>query len=200
MSGYKYTNIAATTATVDNRLVTSTNMKTAAYTVANGGVAVWQGGFVVTATHTQVGGVTDTLGNIVVTGKDLFGIAVTDTFALVDGGVATGSQIFKSVSTVQTAGWVIDTGNDTIKVGVAAGSYVAYGAGELFAITVNTTANATVVISDKGGTIATLKASIAENTYYYQVPWSGFLKVATTSTNDVTLIHTPGIPSSYAMS
>lgn len=199
MPAYKSTNIAATTAAVTNRLVASANMKVGTYTLANGGVAVWQGGFLATVTHTEVGGGVDTLGTIVFVGKDLHGQAITDTITPLNGTVATGTKVFKSVTSVTGVGWVIGTGNDTIVCGVAAGSYVAVGGGVLHAVAINTTAAAAVTVSDAGGTIATLKASIGEGVYVYDVPWSGFLKVATTSTNDVTLIHTPGVPTSYAM-
>jgi hypothetical protein len=200
VSGTKATNIAATTAAVTNRLVTTTNMKVGAYTVANSGKAVWQGGFLATVTGTQVGGVDDTLGTVVFVGLDLFGLPATDTIIPVNGSTVTGTTIFKSVTSVTGVGWVINTGNDTLVVGVAAGSYVAAGGGLLYQVVVNTTAAAAITVSDAGGTIATLKSSIAEGSYEYEVPWSGYLKVATTSTNDVTLVHSPGVPSSYAMS
>ena len=192
-----YTNIAATTAAVANRFVTTTDMKVGAYTVANAS-PVWAGGCLVTVTHTQVGGVTDTLGTIDVVGKDLAGQTITETITPLDGTVATGTKIFRSITSVTGVGWVIDTGNDTLVVGCAAGSLAVGSGGILHAIVVNTTAAAAVTISDKRGTIATLKASIAEGTYIYDVAFSGFLKVATTSTNDVTAIHTDSQPLVYA--
>jgi hypothetical protein len=194
----KSTNIAATTAAVPNRIVASANMKVGTYTIANAS-PVWAGGALITVTHTQVGGVTDTLGTITVVGTDLFGVALTETITPLDGTIATGTKVFRSVTSVTGAGWVINTGNDTIVVGVTAGSYAAIGGGHLHAIAVNTTAAAAITVSDAGGTIATLKASIAEGVYVFDVPWSGFLKIATTSTNDVTAIHSPGVPSTYAM-
>ena len=47
-----------------------------------------------------------------------------------------------------------------------------------------------------GGTIVTVPASQAAGTYYNLggVDYSGFLKVATTSTNDVTVFHSPTVP------
>lgn len=197
--GLTRTNIAATTVAVVNRIVASANMKVGAYTIANAS-PVWAGGALLTVNHTQVGGVTDTLGTIVIVGKDLSGQTITETVTPVDGGTATTVNVFRSVTSVTGAGWVINTGNDTITVGVAAGAYLAIGGGILRSLIVNTTAAATVVISDAAGTIATLKASIAEGTYYYDSPWSGYLKVATTSTNDVTAVHSSSVPSVYAMS
>jgi len=197
MPGYSYTNIAATTAAVTNRIVASANMKVGAYTIANAS-PVWQGGALITVTHTQVGGVTDTLGTIVVVGRDLSGQTITETITPLDGTVATSTKIFRSVTSVTGVGWVIDTTADTIVVGVAAGSYPLSGSGVFRAVVVNTTAAAAVTISDARGTIATLKASIGENTYYYDISVAGYLKVATTSTNDITVIHAPSLPQSYA--
>jgi hypothetical protein len=195
----KATNIAATTAAVTNRFVASANMKVGTYTVANAS-PVWAGGCFVTVTHSQVGGVTDTLGTIVVVGKDLFGLTITETITPLDGTVATGTKVFRSITSVTGVGWVIDTGNDTIVVGCAAGSIVAPGGGLLHTLTINNVVAATVVLSDAAGTIATIPASQAAGTeFIYNLPWSGFLKVATTSTNDVTVVHTPGVPSSYAL-
>lgn len=195
---YQYMNIAATTAAVTNRFVTSTNMKVGAYTVANASPA-WAGGCLVTVSHTAVDAA-DTLGTIVIVGKGLDGQALTETITPSNGVTVTGTKIFRSVTSVTGAGWVIGGGNDTIVVGCAAGCYVASSGGVLGGIFVNATAAATVVVSDSAGTIATLKASIAEGTYLEGIAYSGFLKVATTSTNDITVLHAPSIPTTYAMS
>lgn len=188
-----YTNTAATTAAVTNRFVASTNHKVGAYTVANAS-PVWSGGCHVTVTSTQVGGVDDTLGTVVFVGTDLNGLAITETLTPVNGSTVEGSLIFRTVTSVTGVGWVINTGNDTLVCGCAAGSYAAGSGGVLGNVIVNTTAAAAVVISDKRGTIATLKASIAEATYPFNVNFSGYLKVATTSTNDVTVTHTGTVP------
>ena len=199
MSGFMSTNIAASTAAVTNRIIASANMKVGTYTIANAS-PVWAGGALITVTHTQVGGVTDTLGTIAVVGKDLHGNAISETITPLDGTVATGLKVFRSVTSVTGAGWIIDTGNDTIVVGVAAGSYAAAGGGLLHSVVVNNAVAAAIVVSDAAGTIATIPASQAAGTeYVYDVPWSGFLKVATTSTNDVTVVHSPGVPLLYAM-
>lgn len=199
--GLRFTNTSATTAAVTNRLVTSTNMKVGAYTVANSGVAVWSGGFTVTATITAVTG-NDTAGTLVVVGKDLTGGAVTETITLTDGVGGTGTQIFKSVSSITGAGWVINTGNDTIVVGVAAGNIACGSHGSLGGVLVNNSVAAAIVISDASGTILTVPASAAAGTYYNLggVDYAGYLKVSTTSTNDVTVFHTTTLPASYAMS
>lgn len=201
MSGFKSTNIAATTAAVTNRLVASTNMKVGTYTLANGGVAVWAGGFLPTVTTTQVNGEDDTLGTVVFVGKDLHGLAVTETLTPVNGSTVTGAKVFKAVTSVTGVGWVIGGagGNDTIVCGVAAGSYMAVGGGLLHSVVVNNSVAAAITLADSTGTLFTIPASVAAGTeYLYDIPWSGFLKMATTSTNDVTAIHTPGVPH-YAM-
>ena len=195
-----YTNIAATTAAVTNRFVASANMKVGTYTVANAS-PVWQGGCLVTVTHTEVGGGVDTLGTIVVAGTDPSGQTIYDTITPLNGTVATGVKVFRTVTSVTGVGWVIGVGNDTIVVGCAAGSIVANGSGQLFAVVVNTTAAATVVVSDARGTIATLKSSIAEGNFLFGVDgvtFAGYLKVATTSTNDITVIHSASQPQIYA--
>ena len=195
---YKSTNIAATTAAVADRIVTSANMKVGAYTIANAS-PVWAGGALITVTHSQVGGVTDTLGTIVLVGKDLHGQALTETITPLDGTVATGTKVFRSITTATGVGWVINTGNDTITIGVAAGSYAAVRGGLLHSVIVNNSVAATIVLSDSSGTLFTIPASQAAGTeYLYNIPYSGFLKIATTSTNDVTAVHTPGVPT-YAM-
>lgn len=190
---YSWANIASTTAAVTNRFVTSTNMKVGAYTLANT-TAPWGGGFTVTATITAVTG-NDTAGTLAVVGTNLAGQAVTETITLTAGSGGSGTQIFKSLTSVTGAGWVINTGNDTIVVGCAAGSYVIGSEGVLHAVVLNNSVAAAVTVSDARGTIATIPASAAAGTFYaYDALISGYLKVATTSTNDVTVLHSPTIP------
>lgn len=189
-----YTGLSASTAAVSNRFVTSTNMIVGAYTVANASPA-WQGGCFITATITGVTG-NDTPGTLTVVGTDLAGNALTEVITLVAGGTATGAKVFRTVTSITGAGWVINGGNDTIVVGCAAGSIVCGTNGILYGIVVNATAAATVVLSDSARTIATLKASIAEGSYLFApgIDFVGYLKVATTSTNDITVIHSPTNP------
>lgn len=193
--GYGYTNTAATTVAVANRIVTTVDMKVGAYTIANAS-PVWSGGALITVTHTQVGGVTDTLGTIVVVGTSLTGQAQTETITPLAGTVATGTKVFRSVTSVTGVGWVIDTGNDTIVVGVAAGNVAAASGGTIGGVLVNNSVAAAIVISDAAGTIMTVPASQAAGTFYplNGVDFAGHLKVATTSTNDVTVFHSKTIP------
>lgn len=198
--GLTFTNTSATTAAVTNRFVTSTNMKVGAYTVVNSGVPAWAGACFVTVTHTQVGGVDDTLGTIVIVGTDLSGQARTETLTPTSGGTTTGTVPFRVVTSVTGVGWVINTGNDTLVVGCALGNIVCGTGGSLGAVLVNNSVAATIVVSDARGTILTVPASAAAGTFYNLggVDFSGYLKVATTNTNDVTVFHTPTLPSSYS--
>ena len=194
-TGATYTNIAASTALVANRFVVSTNMANGAYTVANASPA-WQGGCRIVATITGVTG-NDTPGTITVVGTDLAGNALTEVITLVAGGTATGAKVFRTVTSITQAGWIINTGNDTIVIGCEAGAIACGTSGTLYAIVVNATAAATVVLADSVLTVATLKVSIAEGSYLFGqgTDFVGFLRVSTTSTNDVTVIHTPTSPS-----
>ncbi len=185
---YRRTNLAAATAAVTNRFVTSTNMKVGAYTVANAS-ASWAAGFLVTVGHTTVATGTDTLGTITVTGTDLNGAALSETITPVADSTATGTRVFRTVTGVSGAGWVIAGGNDTIIVGHAAGAYVASSTTELGAVVVNTTAAGTVALADADGAIATLKASIAEGVYRFEAQARGYLKVSLAAASDVTVLH-----------
>ena len=198
--GLTFTNTAATTAAVANRFVASTNMKVGTYTVANAS-PVWAGGCFVTVTHTEVGGGVDTLGTITIAGTDLTGAGISEAIVPVNGTVATSTKVFRTVGSVTGAGWVIGTGNDTIVVGCAAGNIACGSQGQLGGVLVNNAVAATVVISDAGRTIMTIPASQAAGTFYdlNGVDFGGYLKVATTSTNDVTVFHTGTSPSSYAL-
>ena len=189
------TGLSASTAAVTNRFVTSVNMANGAYTIANAS-PTWQGGCFITATITGVTG-NDTPGTLTVVGTDLAGNVQTEVITLVAGGLATGVKVFRTVVSATQAGWVINGGNDTIVVGCAAGSIVCGSSGTLYAIVVNATAAATIVVSDSVRTIATLASSIANGHYLYGgqgVDFSGYLKVALTSTNDITVIASPTSP------
>ena len=198
--GLTYSNTAATTAAVTNRYVASANMKVGAYTLANT-TPVWGGAGLVTVTHTEVGGGVDTLGTIAIVGVDLAGQTRTESIVPVNGTTATGIIYFRTITSVTGVGWVIGTGNDTIVVGVAAGNVVCGSSGSVGGLIVNNLVAATIVLSDARGTILTVPASQAAGTYYALggVDFGGYLKVATTSTNDVTVFHTGTLPSSYSM-
>lgn len=185
---------AASTAAVTNRFVASTNMANGAYTVANAS-PTWGGGCRITATITGVTG-NDTPGTITVVGTDLAGNALTEVITLVAGGTATGTKVFRTVTSVTQAGWVISGGNDTIVVGCEAGNIVCGSSGTLYTVAIAVTAAATVVIADANRTIYTFPASAAVGTYNFApgIDFAGFLRVSTTSTNDVTVVHSTTLP------
>jgi hypothetical protein len=139
----------------------------------------------VTVTHTANTGV-DTLGTITVTGTNLAGGVITDVITPLNGTIATGVKYFNTVTAVTGAGWVINGGNDTIVVGCDATQAVLDGPGTLHSVIVNTTAAGTVTLADSKGTIAVLKASIAEGTYYYDIDVNT-LTVTQTAASDITV-------------
>jgi hypothetical protein len=194
-----YTNIAAATAAVANRFVTSTNMKVGAYTIANGGVATWAGGFLVTLTHSTVAAGTDTLGTVTIVGRDMAGAVQTEVLTPVADSLVTGTKVFRSVTSATGAGWVITGGNDTLVIGNAAGAYLLVGSGMLDKLIINAAAAATIVVADGRGTIQTIPSNQAAGTAYeYDLSVAGFLKVTTTSTNDITVTHSSSLPLAYA--
>lgn len=198
--GMTFTNTAASTAAVTNRFVTSVNMANGPYTVANAS-PTWSGGCLVTATITAVTG-NDTPGTLTIVGTGLNGQPLTEVLTLVAGGAATGSKVFRTVTSITQAGWIINTGNDTIVVGCAAGNIACGSAGQLGGVLVNNAVAAAVTISDAARTIMVIPASQAAGTFYSfgsGVDFGGFLRVATTSTNDVTVFHTGTLPEAYAL-
>ncbi len=199
--GLLYTNTAASTAAVTNRFVASANMKVGTYTIANASPA-WSGGCIVTLTHTTVAG-TDTLGTVTIVGTDINNQPLTEVLTPVADSLVSTNGIFRTVTSATGAGWVATSTADTIVIGCAAGSYATSSGTLLAGVLVNNSVGAAITISDKRGTIITVPASQAAGTLY-QFPLSGvecagFLKVATTSTNDVTVFHTGTVPT-YATS
>lgn len=76
------------------------------------------------------------------------------------------------------------------------GSQIFTGRGILQAITVNTTANGVIKIVDglTGSTanVGTLKASVAEGTYWYNASISQGLRIATAAASDITVTYAQG--------
>lgn len=196
-----FTNTAASTAAVTNRFVASVNMANGAYTIANAS-PTWSGGCLVTATVTGVTG-NDTVGTLALVGTGVNGQPLTETLTLVQAGTATSTKVFRTITSATQAGWVINGGNDTIVVGCAAGNIAAGSMGKLLGVLVNNTVAAAVTISDSSRTIQVIPASQAAGTFYEfghdGIDFGGWLKVATTSTNDITVIHTGTLPESYAL-
>jgi hypothetical protein len=189
---------AAPGAGVANRYVVSVAMKSGAYTLANTGPGN-SGARYVTCTRTVVGGA-DTAGTLTVVGTNLAGQTITDTLIPGANGIlVTGTKLFASVASVTGAGWVTATGDDTIVVGMAAEHVVAEGNGVLHALVVTETAAGAINVTDASGTIAVLKASIAEGTYRFEAAYSGFLRVEPQAASKVTVVHSGSLPTSYSM-
>jgi hypothetical protein len=181
-------NIAAATTAVANRFVVSANMKVGAYTLANGGLMPTAGARRVTVTHTTVAGA-DTLGTIEVVGLDLAGNVISESIVPLAGTVATGTKWFASVTSVTGVGWVAVSTADTIVVGCAAGVAVFEGDCTLYSVVVNTTAAGTITLSDSAGTIAVLKASVAEGTYVYGAACADYLGVDVAAASNITVLY-----------
>lgn len=188
--------LSAANPAVTNRFVTSTNMANGNYTLANTTMPTTPGARRVTFTITGVTG-NDTPGTVTLTGTDIRGQAQTETVTLVAGGSTTSTKAFVTVTQATQAGWAISGGNDTIVIGAEAGSTFLDGEGQLYAVVVNTTAAGTVTLADSGGSFAVLKASIPENTYYYEVAVSG-LTVTLAAASDVTVICSAALPTTYS--
>ena len=65
------------------------------------------------------------------------------------------------------------------------------GDGTLHAVVVNTTAAGAITLSDADGTIAVLKASVAEGTYVYGAACAGHIGVNLAGASDVTVLYAP---------
>ena len=184
-SGFGYDRFTAAPAAVANRFVVSTNMINGAYSLAATTMPT-AGARKVTVATTAVTGA-DTQGTITVTGTNLAGATITDVITPVSGSTATGVKNFLTVTSVVGAGWAIVGGNDTIVVGCDASQFILDGPGTLHSVIVNTTAAGTVTLADSKGTIAVLKTSIAEGTYYYDIDVSS-LSVTQTAASDITVV------------
>jgi hypothetical protein len=196
--GNTFTNTAASTAAVTNRFVVSTNMSLTPYTIANAS-PVWSGGCLVTVAHTTVAG-TDTLGTMTLVGTDIRGAAQSETITPVADSTVTSTKVYRTVTSLTSIGWVAVSTADTIICGCAAGNVAAAGQGTLAGVLVNNLVATAFSVADASRTIITVPASQAAGTFYLlNVDFGGHLKVLTTSTNDVTVIHTGTGPSSYAV-
>lgn len=74
-------------------------------------------------------------------------------------------------------------------VAAAATTHVKTTTGFLHRIVVNSTAAGTITVSDDDGTIAILKASVAEGAYWYGCDFRGKLDVVTAAASDITIIY-----------
>lgn len=181
--------IAVATAAVANRFVESTNMKVGAYTVANSGTMPTDGARLITVTH-AAGDTPDTLGTITVVGTNLAGATITEDITPLSGTVASGAKWFRTVTSVTGAGWVIDGAeatNDTLTVGCGARVILAEGDAILHTVNVHTTAAGAITLKDASGTRYTLKASIPEGSFLYDVLFDDFLEIVVAAASDVSV-------------
>ena len=197
--GYSWTHIAAAPVGDANGFLISVNMKATAYTL-DATVPTF-GARHVTCTRAVVGAADVTTGGLVLVGKDLAGSVITETLAVGANGVlVTGTKFFASLTSARTAGWVVDTGADTLEIGWDAECAVATGNGTLHGIVINTTAAGIITVADARGTIAVIPVSVAVGTFYeYDANFSGYLRVEPAAASDITVIHSGSMPSTYAM-
>lgn len=99
-----------------DKIVTSTNMKVGAYTIAAQPTAPC----LISVTVTAVG-TADTMGTITFVGTDIDGEALTEEVTPIADDTVYTTNEFASVTSATGAGWVIDVGvgNDTLTIGVA---------------------------------------------------------------------------------
>lgn len=185
---YNWSGSTALVAAVANQYVTTANMANGAYSLANSTPPSGTTNYarLTTITHTTVAG-QDTLGLITVVGTKLDGSSASDVITPVAGGTATGVVPFKSITSITSSGWAAVSTADTITAGCAANGIVCDGSGILHSIIINTTAAGAIVVKDANGTIATLKSSIGENTFYYDVYFKTFLAVNPAAASDITV-------------
>lgn len=186
-SGFGYDHFSAAPTASANRFVTSVSMQNAAYTLAATTMPT-PGARKVTVTHTAVSTV-DTLGVITVVGTSLSGATVTDVITPLNGTTATGTKLFNTITSVTGSGWTAVAGADSITVGCDATQAILDGPGTLHSVIVNTTAAGTITLADSKGTIAVLKTSIAEGTYYYDIDVNT-LTVTQTAASDISVVRT----------
>jgi len=202
--GNSYTHLSAANAADDDYFVDAASMKNGAYTLDET-TTTTAGARRITVTHTSENDYyeypSEALGTLTVVGKSLAGQTITEVITPVADDVVTSTRWFTSLISVTGADWVESGGvPDTIDIGYTADICVLDGPGRLERVIVNTTAAATVVLADGRGTIATLKANIAEGTYVYDLDVAGFLTVDLNGASDVTVIHSQSPVTQYAMS
>jgi hypothetical protein len=99
---------------VANKIVTTTNMKVGAYTIAAQPVVP----SLLSVLTTTVTGA-DTMGTITFVGTDINDAPLTEVLTPVAGVTTYTVNEFKTVTSATGAGWVINTGNDTLVIGTA---------------------------------------------------------------------------------
>lgn len=102
----------------DDRFVASANMKVGAYTVITSAMPEVAVARKLLITITAVTG-NDTMGTLAIVGTDVAGNALSETIAPAAATTTETVNAFLTVTSITGAGWVINTGNDTIKIGTS---------------------------------------------------------------------------------
>lgn len=148
-----------------DRIVTSTDMKVGAYTLAAQPDVPRN----ITVTQTKVDA-EDTNGTIVIVGTDIAGNAITETLTPNAGVTVAGAKAFKTVTSVTGVGWVIGGGNDTITVGV--GSLI----GLPYLLPADSLVIAGTLAGTREATLPTITKSttvLSQNTVDFTSAWAG---------------------------
>ncbi len=198
--GFPHSHLSAANVVSADRFLNSVAMKVGAFTLDETTIAADAGARHINLTHT-LGGTVDTLGTVVIVGTDLSGNVITETITPVDSTLVAGALWFRTVTSATGVGWVQGGGvDDTIEIGYGAELILVDGTGTLHSIVVNTTAAGSITVADATGTIAVLKASIAEDTYVYEAIFYGFLQVTLAAASDVTIMRDDNYAHPYALS
>lgn len=199
---FAYTHLDAANAADDDFFLETASMKNGAYTLT-ATTPTTPGARRVIVTHTSENDYyeypVEALGTLTVVGKSLSGQTITEVITPVADDDVTSTRWFASLISVTGAGWVESGGvPDSIIIGHGADICVLDGSGTLHSVIVNKTANGTVTLADAKGTIAVLKASVAEGSYLFDIAAGGFLTVDLDAASDVTVTHSASMPSEYA--
>lgn len=149
--------LGAPIAAAANTIVASANCKTTAHTLAITTLDVPRN---VSVTVTTAGSA-DVAHDYVITGTDYNGNALTETITCINGSTVAGTKAFKTVSSVVSAGWVINATStstaDTVTVGV----------GALLGLPVSLASTTTTLLTTVGSTVgsyATTRGTLATST------------------------------------
>lgn len=181
-----------------DRYCESQNLKVGALTLT-ATLTPGNGARKVTCTR-SVDGNADTPGTLLVTGNNLAGQTITETLTPGANGIlVTGTQYFASVTSVVGAGWVINGNNDTIIVGMAAEHLVSETPGVLKGILITVAAASAINITDGTKTLMILPANMAIGYYEFDVAYTA-LRVEPQGATTISVIHSPSLPTTFAMS
>lgn len=131
---------------VSNKIVASTDMKNGTYTIAAQPIVP----ALLSVLATGVGG-NDTMGTITFVGTDIYDQALTETVTPIAGTTVYTTNMFKTVTSATGAGWVINSTNDTIVMGVAG---ITAPSGYYFSSLIVTSAAVVASITNVSGFIA----------------------------------------------